>query len=1002
MPSLFSRLKSLNPPTKIKVKSPQTPYFEPISTPTWEDAWARNSVEPEEVQELLHACLLEVKARGLDTPFVLLPYRPNSDTSAVRTFIRHYFEQKLCGDELVQELRLTNPLVLCSVMKWCWSRLTGGVVGWEAYELFRVGELDSNMARYSFATFVPLSVDSDARSKIIFDFFDLLSAIAAHSKANGLGGRKLSRLAGWWAFDQSEDGNGFEGGYSKWTSAADATSHLFFAYLRSLSPDSSKGLSGISILPVSLQKLLEETDYPPKPLKRMQSKTPRVLMIVETISPTPFSLLRRANRFQYRDEDKALMEFAEYIDPVESLTDECRRVLSLISSANQSQAFSSKDLEGMSDISWSRFEDVGFSDGFDIKEEENGVSFARRYPQILEKTNLARNATGRPTTPSWAEFLSSGFVNELKSVPSPLLLPPDLSLPPITIRSQSSHSHSVERDESVLEPGELASIAKFYLDDAFWWVWISSLSAEESPERKAAFGRCALVETIIPNGRWLLIEEKIKGAVSAPVEGAYIAEKKNFWGRSKRNKGSSRRRSAGKPISGSTNNMSSQSLHSKKASPNSDSHARIQAAAAKLQEEQNNVQQQSGLLVERTDDTISMKTSSVFTLQPMVISEASSAMKWANKYDRDTFRKSYLANVNSGRGFAISPTSNEHPKSPDTSGTMKNDAQSISSPYLQSLPEPSQELTPNTTRFSTTPHFTKYQTKPSGEDVATESQKAQNRLQKVPSSVSGVRPSIDEKALANEGYQARKNSKKNGSGGGFKKLFGRNKAQNSKGTDCSRPPQVTAGREAMEQKKKSKSIGRSLSGLRKKSLSISEKRSGAPSPSTTGAAESHEDKMNLSPQPAPARILSPDDSLSRLSTNEAREAQKAFSSFDQGLPENGLEEGKSRRDNDSYSDTASNTQWEENEAINKPEDQLSHLKEFDTEESEMKQSEEQMKGENESGVAKDEEEPNGEESIEVRVARIKARVAQLTGTSTPTPLSPSGMHPIESEDQIKK
>ena len=30
--------------------------------------------------------------------------------------------------------------VLSSVMKWCWSRLAGGVVTWEAYELFKVGE----------------------------------------------------------------------------------------------------------------------------------------------------------------------------------------------------------------------------------------------------------------------------------------------------------------------------------------------------------------------------------------------------------------------------------------------------------------------------------------------------------------------------------------------------------------------------------------------------------------------------------------------------------------------------------------------------------------------------------------------------------------------------------------------------------------------------------------------------------------------------------------------
>ena len=77
---------------------------------------------------------------------------------------------------------------------------------------------DSNMARDAFATFIPLSVDSDARAHIISDFFDLLSALAAHAKTNGLGGRKLSRLAGWWAFEHSDVGNGFEGGYKAWAS----------------------------------------------------------------------------------------------------------------------------------------------------------------------------------------------------------------------------------------------------------------------------------------------------------------------------------------------------------------------------------------------------------------------------------------------------------------------------------------------------------------------------------------------------------------------------------------------------------------------------------------------------------------------------------------------------------------------------------------------------------------------------------------------------------------
>lgn len=77
--------------------------------------------------------------------------------------------------------------------------------------------LDSQLARDAFSIFIPISVDNDsARTQIIFDFFDLLTAIAAHGKSNGLGGRKLSRYAGWWAFEHSDTGNGFEAAYKNW------------------------------------------------------------------------------------------------------------------------------------------------------------------------------------------------------------------------------------------------------------------------------------------------------------------------------------------------------------------------------------------------------------------------------------------------------------------------------------------------------------------------------------------------------------------------------------------------------------------------------------------------------------------------------------------------------------------------------------------------------------------------------------------------------------------
>jgi Domain of unknown function (DUF1708). len=85
-------------------------------------------------------------------------------------------------------------------------------------------------------------------------------------------------------------------------SAADATSHLFFAYLRSLSPDMPRGISGISSLPISLQGLVQATEYPPEVPTLLQVTTTKVVMIVDTVSPTPFSLLRRAKNFEYRDE----------------------------------------------------------------------------------------------------------------------------------------------------------------------------------------------------------------------------------------------------------------------------------------------------------------------------------------------------------------------------------------------------------------------------------------------------------------------------------------------------------------------------------------------------------------------------------------------------------------------------------------------------------------------------------------------------------------------------
>jgi Domain of unknown function (DUF1708) len=83
----------------------------------------------------------------LDTPLFLLPFRPSSDLSSTKTFIRRYFDggrPTLHGKALTQELRLTDVLVLAGVLRWIWTRLDGGIVGWESYELFAKAEKGIN------------------------------------------------------------------------------------------------------------------------------------------------------------------------------------------------------------------------------------------------------------------------------------------------------------------------------------------------------------------------------------------------------------------------------------------------------------------------------------------------------------------------------------------------------------------------------------------------------------------------------------------------------------------------------------------------------------------------------------------------------------------------------------------------------------------------------------------------------------------------------------------
>ena len=74
---------------------------------------------------------LTIRLQALDLPFLLLPFRPTSDPSAVRTFVRHFFDGRdgspaLRGEALAKELRMTEPMVWTHERSRALQRLTYG------------------------------------------------------------------------------------------------------------------------------------------------------------------------------------------------------------------------------------------------------------------------------------------------------------------------------------------------------------------------------------------------------------------------------------------------------------------------------------------------------------------------------------------------------------------------------------------------------------------------------------------------------------------------------------------------------------------------------------------------------------------------------------------------------------------------------------------------------------------------------------------------------------
>ena len=287
---------------------------------------------------------------------------------------------------------------------------------------------------------------------------------------------------------------------------------------------------------------MKQTTYPPKPatvtpIAPGATSILRITLSVRNISPTPFALLDRLARHSFvqtnpderGDALEALIEAqSNYNDPTRALTPECLRVLKLISATNESDELTAAFLRtpnSLGDKTWTRFADLGFEGLVSSTDDSDGESdnFSRSVspdPQRPRRRDYL--GINRPKTPSWGDFLVSGFSAEGQNGSSTgFSLPPDKLLPPInttTLPPVSSKRSLSSRDGTnttqfrsnlhELEKGEVKSVERSRVDDALWSVWMESLCGEELEEKKAVFGRCVVAETTAPDSgrRWIVVE----------------------------------------------------------------------------------------------------------------------------------------------------------------------------------------------------------------------------------------------------------------------------------------------------------------------------------------------------------------------------------------------------------------------------------------------------------------------------------------------------------------
>ncbi|CDO95354.1 unnamed protein product [Kluyveromyces dobzhanskii CBS 2104] len=397
----------------------------------------------DKVRSLIHLITNELKAKGSDTEYLFLPFRPEQTNERLLSFLNSIFplgNGVPVADEKIQRiLNKTEVWTLFQALKYIWCRLPRGeIIGWTAYNDFKLKEAEQNFSQKSFLEIMPKCLDSPDHASIVYDFFDLIVTMASNSKKNKMSARKIAKMSAIWAFhthpdtnttnmdfdSRQTDINGYKQGLSEWIPAAEAMFHLLLAFIRSFVPTDSDKVR----LPKSLKSILFDNAYPPKNSETFTSETiltvPIASLSTNKFSRKPWQLIERCNELMNFDEPENF---------------ETREDFALFKSLFKKK----KNIDGIS-------------------------SKMSKESKRLMKCMTTKHSTFQA---GWSKRKN------------------------LTSKNISSSEDSI-------------SISRVDIDDYFIWAWLSTLSYEQTSQKRKMFGRSLILEFEFDGfKKWLILEE---------------------------------------------------------------------------------------------------------------------------------------------------------------------------------------------------------------------------------------------------------------------------------------------------------------------------------------------------------------------------------------------------------------------------------------------------------------------------------------------------------------